>query len=256
MYYYIFEQPKTGSVATQQNKIKNQLSFYGISGEISRVSPARSVEELTQIALAKQYNTVVAVGSDELINQVASFLQHSDCALGVIPINASKSMHKLLGIEEITQAYELLKKRRVSIVDIAYISPNKYFLTKAEILNDKSTLGTIYFDKCQAGVRFTKITLYSPAFLDILGENKIYVSIIDQNNGDLLSQTFNWLIGKNNSKQAITYLRSKHLVIDTPEPISVYIGEKIVAKTPIEIKTKHQALKIITNCAKLVSNNS
>lgn len=252
MYYYILEQPKNGSIASIQKKIQGLLGFYGITGEISRVSPARSIEELTQIALAKQYNTIVAVGSDYLINHVAKYLQNTDCALGIIPINASQYIHELIELDDIKTACIALKERKIKIVDIAYIMPNNFFLTRANIVHDKSTLGTIYFDKCQTDIRFTNIAIYSPSLVDNK-DPKIYLNIEnDQENNGIFNKTINWLVGKNKKNNFDTYLRMKHLVIDTPEPMPVILDDKIIAKTPIEIKIKPKVLKIICSRAKIV----
>ncbi len=257
MYYYILEQPKSDSSISIQRKIKNLLAFYGIVGEISRVSPARNIEELTEIALAKQYNTIVAVGSDYLVNQIISYLQNRECILGIIPINTSPLINKLIGSSNIKSACLALKERKVKIIDLAYISPNKYFSTVATLSNSTPTLATIYFDKCSTNVRFTNISIYSPTIIDSNGEPQIYLNIQNSQEGpSTINKTLNWLFGKSLKNNSKSYLRMKHLVIDTPEPIPVIIDNKIVAKTPVEIKIKKHALKIITSRAKISGGNN
>ncbi len=252
MYYYILEQPKNGSIASIQKKIQSLLAFYGITGEICRVSPARSIEELTQIALAKQYNTIVAVGSDYLINSVAKHLQNTECALGIIPINASSYIQKLIGLGDIKDACIALKERKIKTINLAYILPDNFFLTKANIVHDKSTIGTIYFDKCQTNIRFTNIAIYSPSLVNH-DEPKIYLNIEnDKEKNNFLNKTFSWLVGKKQINNFNTYLRMRHLVIDTPEPMPVILDNKIIAKTPIEIKVRPKVLKII--CARVKIN--
>ena len=255
MYYYILEQPKNGSTLSIQKKIKNQLAFYGILGEISRVSPARSVEELTEIAIAKQYSTIVAVGSDQLINNIVSYINNRDCTLGIIPINTSNLMNQLIAVNDVKKACEALKERKIKTIDSVYIVPDKFFLTKANISNSKPTLATIYFDKCNVSVRFTEIVIYSPAIIDNNKENKIYLNIKNDAEGpNEIRKIWNWLLGKKIKNNFNSYLRMKHLIIDTPEPIPVKIDGKIVAKTPIEIKVKPKSLKIITSRVKIIPN--
>ena len=68
MYYYIMDSPKNISEKRTQEKIKNILGLLGITGETVTVTPARSIEELTNMGLAKKYSTIVAVGGDRWYN--------------------------------------------------------------------------------------------------------------------------------------------------------------------------------------------
>jgi diacylglycerol kinase family enzyme len=94
MYYYIFESAKNTSQKNLHEKIKDYLGFLGIAGETMTVSPARSVEELTQMGIEKKYSTIVAVGGDVLINKIASLIQGTEIVLGIIPIEASEQINK------------------------------------------------------------------------------------------------------------------------------------------------------------------
>lgn len=257
MYYYILEQPKHGSTSWLYNKLRSNLSFYGISGEISKISPVRNIEELAEIALAKQYSTIVAVGSDQLVNNLINYLQNKDCTLGIIPIGTSDLINNLIGTNDFKKACESLKERRVKTVSIGYILPDKHFLTKAEIFAPKPAIATIYFDKCNINFSFTKINIYSPSILSSTDDDRIYVNIQNASEGpNLITKTWDWLWDKKNNQNAKTYLRMKHLIIDTPEPLSVLLDGKIVGKTPIEIKVKPKVLKIITSRVKVYENNN
>ncbi len=242
MYYYIFESAKNSSQKGLQEKIKDYLGFLGIAGETVTVSPARSVEELTQMGLDKKYSTIVAVGGDVLINKVASLIQGTETVLGIIPIDASELISKKIGAYEYKSACENLRYRRTKLLDLAFIEPNKYFLTSANIVTNKATPCTIEIDDCRISTNFTQIAISSNLTLMIMDETQ---------DDSLFTKTLNWLAGRETPQSNISILKGKKIKIHTTESLPVLINDEVVAKTPISVRTKFRALKIIVERDKI-----
>lgn len=244
------EQPKNRATNKTQENIRDTLGFLGIAGETVTISPARTVEELVEMGLNKKYNTIVAIGSDRHINKIASLLQNKNCVLGIIPINASESIHQLIGAEDIKFACEVLKYRMLKEINISLIEPNKYFLTQAEIKTNKPmeisiTVIEDNFDTYEINTTMTEL---------IISRN-LYIYFNDDTLGPgIVNKAWNWLVGKKTITNFPSLIRGKKIKIETPNPTPVIIDNEIVAKTPIVATLKPRALKIITKPARIIED--
>ncbi len=242
MYYYIMDSPKDAAEKKAQEKIKDYLGLLGIAGETVLVSPARSAEELTNMGLEKKYSTIVAVGGDRLVNKIASLIQGTDIVLGVIPINASPIIQNIIGTNDIKQACENLRFRKLKEVNLAHIEPNKYYLTDALIINEKPFNTQITIDDFYFEAQATEINVDANLNLVIQDEAT--------NNG-FMKKLFGFLGGKETQKN-ISSFHGKKIRINTSELLPVIVDGEIVAKTPIAVKIKQKALKIIIARDKIV----
>jgi len=247
MYYYILEQPKSRNVQVAQDKIKNILENVGIAGEIVTVSPARTTEELVEMGLFKQYNTIVAVGSDRHINKIATGLRHKNCAMGIIPINTSDLIYKLIGTTDLKEACENLKFRRLREINMGLIEPNKYFITQAEIQTNVSREATVTIinpgsDSYQAESTFSEIII----------SRSLYIFISDKyKDSNFLKNTWNWFTGNKTEESVSSILRGKKIKIETNEPMPVTMDGEIIAKTPIVAALLPRVLNVITKPARI-----
>ncbi len=186
------------------------------------------------MGVEKGYSTIVAVGSDEVINEVASSICDSGAVLGVIPIDASSDIVNLVGAKDIKNCCESLKKRRLKTINMGYIEPNINFLTKVEISSKKrlsvqAEINEYYFETSADKV------------------------IIDHNLGvDLFNykekgfiENFLGFFGSNDNIQYHSHFNAERLRLRTHEIIPVKIGSASVAKTPIVAYKRPRALKII-----------
>lgn len=260
MYYYIFEQPKGLSEKNLQKKIKDSIGLLGLAGETANVSPARTVDELVEIALAKEYNTIVAVGSDQLINKVASLIIGKDVVLGVIPIKTSNIINKIIGLDNIDDACRALKKRFLKIVDLAYLYPGNYFITKAEIKSEKPVELELEIDQFKSTLMVTDLSIVSPAINTIRSnhseieqsDNRLNIYLTNKNDQPYnIVKFFQIAIGKEMIDKVSSLFRARKFIINSTSPIPITIDGKIVDKTPVIFTTKPKALKIITNRARI-----
>lgn len=241
MYYYIFDSPKNYSENKTHERIKNNLTLLGISGETTIVSPARSATELTMMGIEKGYSTIIAIGSDEIINEVASNLAGTDTVFGIIPINASKEVGNIFGSFDINSACDALQKRRLEIINMGYLEPNVNFLTSIYIDSPNKPLSIqAEFDNYYLESSANKIRINNNLEVDLIQYEKP-------------QGFFNQFFGINNreKKNNQSHFNVERIRLRTHEILPVKIGNMQIAKTPIVVYKRPQALKIIKHYAKL-----
>lgn len=234
MYYYILDYNQNQHFTNFQKKLKDILTNLNISGEMAISSPARSAEELAQMAIERGYTTVVAVGGDLLVNRLASILATSQVALGVIPYNVSQEIAELFSGNDLKNACMGLKQRKTQLIDLGLIKPNKYFLSSIDIFTEKSIKSIIEVDD--------KYSL----------EGEIYQLTISR---QLKTHLFTakdepkkkwWK--RETAIQDLTKFQAKDFLnIYTAAPVSVMINDFEIAKTPIKASIAKEVLKIIIN---------
>jgi len=248
MYYYIFEQPKSNTTRAQEH-VKRILTELGISGEIVTVSPARTTEELVEMGVNKSHSTIVAVGNDHHINKIGSYLRNKNVAMGIIPINSSEIIHKLIGGSDIKEACEILKFRKLKEISIGAVEPNKFFLTQVEIQTHSSKPVAITIINPGSDSYVAQTT-----FSEIIISKNLYLFMTDKYiNYNILKKSWDWLIGKTIPDIVSSILRGKKIKIETNEPIPVTMDGEIIAKTPIVLSLYPKALKIITKPARIIN---
>lgn len=262
MYYYIMEQPRNRAEKGLQRKIRDLVAMTGLAGEVAAVSPARSVEELVEIATCKEYNTIVAVGSDKLINKIVSLTCSKEVVLGIIPLGIGPIIEKIIGISngDLEKACQALKKRFIKIVDLAYLYPHNYFLTQAEIKSNIPIEVELEIDQAKTTTSITDLVIVSPAINTIKSkyddleqsDNRlnIYLSNRKEQVGGL-TQFINWLLAKPTLDRVSSLFRARKFIVNSATPIPVFIDGKIIDKTPVIFATKPKALKIITSRGKI-----
>lgn len=236
MYYYIIDIPKNKSDRNQQERIKNILSLLGISGEIAKVSPARTVAELAAMGVEKGYSTIVAIGGDELVNQVASIIANTDSVLGIIPVNASTSVTNLIGTNDVKKACEILQKRNLHPIDMACIEPSKRFLTQAMIESPRILQVQAEIDKYYLETQANKIIIDYNLGVHFINETQ---------SGSWLKNLFGFSSSSKDS-QSHSFFPAHKLRLRTHEIVPLKIGQITIAKTPIVAHQEPGVLKIIS----------
>lgn len=240
MYYYIFQKPKGFGEDKLHENIKKQLINLGISGETTLVSPVRSASELAIMGVEKGYSTIVAVGGDELINEVASNIQGTGAVLGIVPINAGEDICEIIGTSNPKQACMYLQKRYLKTIDMGYIEPGISFLSKLIIQSNKTLSVQAEINNFYIETRADQIVI----------DNRLVVKMYLKKEKNSL---WNNLVGmfNNNPEYDVSKFNATKLKLRTHEILNVKIGDLIIAKTPIIAFKNPEALKIITNYSKI-----
>ena len=247
MYYYIFDVKKFKKRKEVEN-IKSHLSTLGISGEYTYPSNAQSVVELIDLALSKQYTTIVAVGGDYLINEVAGGLVGKKEAMGIIPVEASSELTTLLGTDNWHAACEILRFRKISELRLGRTGSGYHFITHIGLdakLGAEVTIELKDF-MIQAKVKTLSITNFSPTtpkrkdILDITFESM-------SNNESVIGKISSFFGSKqveNNLAKSLFHARSMRIF--TKNQVPLLLNGKVIAKTPQYIESTDEDLRLIT----------
>ncbi len=248
MYYYIFD-VKRCRKKSQIDLIKNQLTSFGISGEFSYIAPNQSAETLTENALSKGYNTIVAVGSDDLVNSVANVLVGRKEVLGILPLSASDELCSLIGCRDWQDATEVLRFRRIKDMNIGKIANGKHFLTTLYLDITAPMEVTIEFKNyiLQSYVKNLMISNYHPEIQKKFSDHLDIVIESIKNTPQGLLNKLNRLIKPLPDKKGdnITFTRTKSVRVFTKTPCPLISGDKIIAKTPQLIESSEESIRII-----------
>jgi diacylglycerol kinase family enzyme len=133
MYYYILDQ---GGLPVEkfeklQTELSGLLAEFKISGEASRVTPLRSVQDLVDVASQRGAKTLVACGSDDTFNLMLAALKGRDFILGFIPFDENSNLAKILGVNNVFNGAKTIAARRVEKIDLAKIA-GSYFISYLE----------------------------------------------------------------------------------------------------------------------------
>lgn len=246
MYYYIFEQPKSKQERAAFEKIREIAREYGIYGEVTHASPARSAVELTEIALNKESSTIVAVGDDWHINSVVSailnFKPQYKFALGIISTDPGSILYDRWGFDTAEDACETLKYRKLTKFSVGMIDPDIYYLSSIKLVPKKPTRIILDVDRWKAEAIIDRAEI----------SNNLYILLEKYiTERSVVKSAYNWLLGKESDKTDQSIFKGRVIKITSQEPVPVYIGNKKVTQTPINVYKKLNALKVITKRAKI-----
>ncbi len=133
MYYYILDPHNIDQAKFEKQQIELQglLAEFRINGEISRVTPLKSIKDCVQIASERGVKTLVACGTDDTFNLMLSHLRGRDFTLGYIPMDDSSYLAKILGIGSLHTAVKTIAARRIEKIDLATLG-DSYFISYVE----------------------------------------------------------------------------------------------------------------------------
>lgn len=248
MYYYITEPPRSTAERSTLEKARELLTNLGISGEFVTTSPARSIEELAELGVAKRYSTIVAIGSERLINEVGTLLAGTQYIFGALPLNSPAALELATGISTIEEAAEALKYRRVRDASIARIEPNKYFLSEVRLRTKTAVPIQLTMDSYRASLATTLVRIGGSGI--VLTDNELA-------GGTGPLQWLGRLIGQSSSTARYSSrLHAERIVLETDSNYPVYLGSDVIARTPLAIEVIPNVLKLITKRDRVVGEPS
>lgn len=247
MYYYIYETVKTSSDRKSQEKIKALIASVGISGEQVTPNPARTIDELVDIGMTKGYSTIVAVGSDIFANKIASSIlnqqkeESQKVVFGFIPKDqANSQLAPALGLDTLEEAVTALRFRKLSFLSIAILMPNKFFLIPLTITDHKAVNLDLKLPKFEVQATASQINI-SP---------KIEITFNDESqNENKLSQFLGKLFKTKGDDKPHSYFKTTSFDLKTDPVLPVLLGEEVIARTPIRVKSLPDYLHVIVNRA-------
>ena len=250
MYYYIFDIKKCKK-RTFIEAIKNTLSELGISGEYNYILPSQSAEELVEVGLKRGYSTIIAVGSDDLINSVANRMIGRKEAMGAIPLEVSSSMELLLGVSNWKDACESLRFRRIREMFAGRTAVGEHFLTELYLDLPRPTELTVEFKNfiIQVLVKNFMISNFHTGvkkigndYLDVIFESE------PRENRSLVEQVKSLFAAKTApDEKMMSLIHARSMRIFSKKPVALVSGGKVIGKTPQLVESSEAMLRLIVS---------
>lgn len=235
MYYYILESPQNRAIRQIYQKLRDILTNFSIIGDIVASSPARTPSELAEIGLSKGYSTIVAVGSDQHINEIASVVINR-AVLGIIPIDASELVSSIIGTSDLRESCESLRQRKISLQSTVLVEPDQMIFLDAEISPARlSKISLVLDNRVRAHAYFNSVVINRMLEIRIrsvhITETKKILGLFTSGGKQIISES-------------LFHAKNARIITDPVLPITV--TNLAIAQTPIQLKLVPESLKIIT----------
>lgn len=251
MYYYITEPLTTNAEKKRVEEIKSVLSQLGIAGEFGVASPARTVPEHLELAFKKGFTTIVGIGSDSLANMVAStILKHNyeKAAFGFIPLNSRQVLWQMIGAHSLHDHCQTLRARHVTAIDAVQLNKEVTCITSASMQLSQPVQFQLAYDQV---VLFGQCT-----HLQINTQGPITLWDATYTAPNQQKSFFANLFGgqPDTSQLSRTTFTANRWQFATEQPAPIMIDNLTATHTPLDVKHRPKALKLIVNRAKISSD--
>lgn len=275
MYYYIIDPQKTSQKNFErvQNQLYSSVAELRISGEMTRVTSLRTIAQLVDTAMMRGATTIVAVGNDNTLQDIINAVGEKDVAVGYVPMENSE-LSVILGIPDIKSACQSLAQRRIEVLDLGQVQ-GAYFFSKISIgvsLESVQAKSLFDFSKFSEASKLKGVPIkmvvdgqYSAQFNVAIGTvfnsraAKCSESGIASPTDGVLDVL---LLPSLTSFEAWKYrnelatgclekipgcavIHGKQILFSSMDGVSFYIGERVIAKTPINIEVIPNKIKMV-----------
>lgn len=260
MYYYIFEPSQNPKEQRIQEEIKALLQSRSIVGEFVTLSLAEEPQDLARVGLRKNYSTVVACGSDTLINEIGAGIVGTEAVLGVIPIEEKSIFHQILGTEDYLDACTILPSRKVLNIDTGLINQEKIFVSQVAVKPRKELISSeglviVSFDgDFQAETKLCNITI-SNVGIKKKSVKKIRVATTDHHLDVFIPDQLHKKEGffsrifssgsKNEMPKTGSVFHPKKITIESRKKLVTMLGNKEIARGNITVESYPSSLNVI-----------
>jgi YegS/Rv2252/BmrU family lipid kinase len=124
--------PVSGTISKSKipQVVSNILPPQSFQTEIIYTQQPGHASQLTQQALEKQADYIVAAGGDGTVNEVARAMVHTSSILGIIPVGSGNGLARDLGIPmDIRKAIEIIAKGHSLTIDYGKANEHIFFCT-------------------------------------------------------------------------------------------------------------------------------
>ncbi len=243
MYYYIFNPAaNAGRAKKLKDKIFKTLNDYEIAGEFLETLKPGDGYNLAKEAKENGIKTVVVIGGDGTVNEIAQNLINTDIALGIIPTGENNIFAKLLGIENWKKAIEILLPRKLKEINVGKVKTEnneRYFCAYLKI--EKTQKSPTIWQKLSKEIPRTPFELHVE--IEEKLEANTLTDLVIINNPAIESDSFNIFIS--NQGNVPTKLSFKNIKIRTKKSIPTIIDGENFGFTPLEIELIPKGLKVI-----------
>jgi diacylglycerol kinase family enzyme len=248
-YFYLYDSYlQDRSYASTLIKLETTLTDLGIQGRVGRLTLLKSVKDIVESAVRDGADTIVAVGNDITLSQVAqAAIKHPKVTVGFVPLGSSQqNLAPLLGIPLGILACHVLSSRLVEDLPIGKIN-NQFFL-QSVILSGTPIL------ECEDSYELSLDEPHEVRVCNLTNEpspptsskkTRLTAIITPQHNKRL------GLFGQNKLSPSAVTISALRVSSDGDE-LPLTVDNYRVLKTPATITTAQQRLRIIVGKKRLI----
>ncbi len=240
------------------DRLETRLTDLGISGKTVRLTILKNAREVIKDNLREEIDTVVVIGSDNLLAESAMALAGTNLTLGFIPVNSS-SLSQILDIPANENACDVVSGRRLEQIDLGRIN-GQYFLNSVQINTNKIEI------QCDHSYQIKPLNIKAVKIVNLdwlnfsLNEPNISLSKPTSNARDGLleilftKKTRKGFLGLKTSEQPDSLFCVKRVNIQAAgeKDVMVKIDSQRIIKLPIVVETVPRCLKIIVGRNRLI----
>ena len=250
-YFYLYDSYlQDRNYATTLIKFETTLTDLGIQGKVGRLTLLKSVKDLVESAIRDGADTIVAVGNDITLSQVAqTVIKHPKVTFGFIPLGSQHQIiSSILGIPLGILACHVLSSRIIEELSVGKVN-NQYFL-QSIILKGTPTL------ECE---RSFEVTLEYPHVVRIcnLDRSDNLTDAVLPRRGELIalltpSPARGFRLFKHLPTKASALPIHELRVDSSTEELPLVVDNYRTLKTPVTITTASQRLRMIVGKKRLL----
>ncbi len=249
-YFYLYDSYlQDRSYASTLIKLETTLTDLGIQGRVSRLTLLKSVKDIIESAIKDGADTIVAVGNDITLSQVAQAVaKYPKTTMGFIPLGQDyQSIAPILGIPQGILACHVLSGRLVEEMGMGKVN-NQYFL-QSIVLQGQPIL------ECE---RSFELALEQPHNIKICNlDSSSDSTVFWPQKGELIAniepQPKNKFKLFSSSPAGASTIPIKEMrVLSADEELPILIDQYRTIKTPATITAAPQRLRIIVGKKRLI----
>lgn len=224
-------------------KIETRITDLGLNGKIIRLGVMNSIYNAIENEIKKGAKTIIAVGNDNLLNQVINSVIKSNIInktnnvpIGFIPVGKNNNeLAKFLGIDFDENACDTLSARRIKQLNLGKIN-DLFFLFNVSI-STKDTIINIDKD--------FSIEIKKEGIINIINTSLETNEDLNKNSLKLLIQTKNSSLFKKNKTDESSFSFKNLSLLNKKRPVT--IDNSMEIQTPVEISLCKEKINIIVN---------
>lgn len=252
MYYYILAEKLTAAEQTRLNGLKTLLANLGIAGEFNQITPLRSAKDQIDLALARKFNSIIAVGDDGHLNQIAGLVGLAQIGLtqtgsfGAIPLGHNPRYAAFFGQATIPDACQLLLKRPIKEIDWLELNTEAGSYDTVEIRTTEPVSFRLnYTDDLLIDQDWQLSGQMTLARIEAKGRVTIYQPQSEKSGWRLPWQRQSRT--DSIDQQSVSQLTLNHFQFSTDPPLSTWHLDTELTKAPLNLKFHPLGLKIIAS---------
>ena len=246
MYFYIYDsflnQKKYENIL---HRIERRIFDLGLSGYVEKLTILKSMKEIVGEAVRRNADTIVAVGNDQTVNKIISFLPNHSTVLGIIPVGEKNRIAHVLGVEEGEKACDTLSARIIEKIDLGKVN-NCYFLSCLEIP---------YEENLTMECENYNIMPLAPQHISICNFGNIFKPGLEKMNNPkdglleaVITEKRKFSLGdlfKQSTARASVFPIKRIKIKSAGESIPLVADGSTIVKTPVMVEVLPKRLKII-----------